>query len=224
MRTWISIYVVAVHGAAKTNWINAHHASLCHLWRSSAGPSLAANKLERGCIYPWILLLFSSVQILQFKLFDIHVNSAPRTTNLQQNITKQTLAPYFSGESFNYLNHCFISSHVVAYLVCFEQVLCWRKPHFPLGGVKILEASTPWTPPPPSYEREQLERDSCINIRLETETEVEGVREERWPWKWERGRERRGQRGSIFIFPRVPRVEWRQRRIVLKDAHTQIIS
>lgn len=124
MRTWISIYMVAVHGAAKTNRINAHHASLCHLWRSSAGPSLVANKLKRGCIYSGILLLFSSVQILQFKQFDIHDNSAPWTTNLQQNITKQTLAPYFSGESFNYLDHCFISSRVVAYLVCFEQVLC----------------------------------------------------------------------------------------------------
>lgn len=59
-KTCISIYVVAVHGAAKTNWIYAPddiRADKClaySLWRSSGatGSSLAVNKLSVGAFTP----------------------------------------------------------------------------------------------------------------------------------------------------------------------------
>lgn len=99
----------------------------------------------------------------------------------------------------------FASSQVSACLVCCDPVLRWWKPHFPLR-VKTLEG-----PPKPSYE--QLEQDSCINISVETN----------------RGWERKWRSARFYFYISLSRVStWKeankQRKIVLKDTHTQNIS
>lgn len=155
----------------------------------------------------------------QFKQFDIHVYSSPRTTNLQQNCTKQTLAPHFSGESLNFSDYCFIFTFLYIYIVYCERVSCWWKPHFPLGESTNPRSLDPGHP------------SACVRARAlpnwsETAASISDWRQrarggETGEWR------KRSVRFYFYLSLVVSQLEWRQRskkRIVLKRVYTQIIS
>lgn len=160
-----------------------------------------------------------TLNLSQFKQFDIHVYSALWTANLQQNCTKQTLAPLFSGESLNNSVYCSIWSYVSVYLVYCENVLCWWKPHFPLGRVKILDPGHP---------------SACVRARVLPNWSKTAATISDWGQR-ERGVREQCKGGekeevSEVLFLSFPsRVSaWmeakKHRRIVLKGSRTQIIS
>lgn len=162
----------------------------------------------------------------QFKLFDIHVYSETQTTNLQQNCTKQTLAPHFTGESLHCSVYCFIWSYVSVYLLYSEHVLCWWKAHFPLGRVKILEASTPNTPLPVLEHMHYSTGARQLQQHESGDGEKQGERVKMGELQWEG---EKGEVSEVLFLSFSSRVSaWmeakKQKRIVLKGVCTQIIS
>lgn len=211
------------------------------LWRLSGatGSSLAVNKLSVGCIYPWIILLFSSIQILWWPViwassnsltFTFILHSGPQVCNKTEHQTNSS-APHFTGESLNYSVYCFNWSYVSVYLDNCEHVLCWWKPHFPLRRVKNPRSLDPEHPSACAW-HEHYPSGARQLQQYQTGDKRESGGERERESKDANDREKEGEKEEVievlFLSFQSRVSAWmeakKQRRIVLKGARTQIIS